>query len=608
MKVYYAPRIMQALVIVTQQIGKEASKMHLEDMDSLFLRHSEQLKSSYERGQRDILSTLSCQLTKTFSVAFPSDSAENLMETLKNVLSNKEDFFLIKNVECSLTDLYRLSKDTEKIIAFVEQGLSFEGRVKLKRLKINVKVVKDVPLDAQKDFLQQMFSDFFGTAANSRVVNYISALQEELKEVKNPKKFEVNFLDDKDLDRGNLFQQFDDVMAFGCKSSMNTQEIIELRFQKQQRRLLKEKEWEKHQIYLLKEQVKNKKKRVKAKQLEQLEMEKHLKRKNLDIEKERQELDRLKSNYYREKQRIQASHESKSRKISEVIAELASTLDQTDTYGKISPITETDALSDISYISDCDVSFDNSSINEVDVCTLQKRISELETLYKAETFPDRQEKIRKDLDSLKNYLINLRSSAALKNCSGSVRRLNSFKNLNENCFKSPVTSTLTSPKARCSLNLSQRSAYKSNTATPKSGSFNFRFDEIAPKEKNDEDYELKKFLRVQEVRLKEKEERVESERLGIIESLKKMPNANQVIPFLQKEFMEFKRKNQELEKKIRDFDQKEVQIGTKESLIRKMEKDLEVRSREVLENKGRLDEEKAGIIQTLGKLKEEFER
>lgn len=621
MRVYYAPRIMQALVINIQQIGKEASKMHLEDMDALSLRSSEQVKASFLRGQASVLTYISNQLSQTFSMPFPSDSCENLMQKLKSVLLQKEDFFLIKTIECSLNDLYRLQSDTEKIISKHEQGLQNEGRLKLRRLKLNIKLLKSESQSSQKDFLSQMFTDFFGTSVNNRVTQYISALQEELKEAKTPNKQEFNFIESNQVFESNFLenlQEYDDRPEFTRNSSMNTQEMIELRFQKQQRRLIKEKEWEKHQILLMKERCQIKKKKIKAKELEQTEIQNHLKKKNLEIEKERQELDRLKNNYYKEKERIKNCHDIKSRKISDAINELASTVDLTETYGKISPITETDAISDISYISDSDASFDNSSINETDLNQLQKRIVEIETLYKVENNPQIQDRLRKELDSLKNSHSMLRSQNILKSSSNSQRKFNSFRNLtlNDNALRSSLPASISSipyvatstPKSRASLNLNYRSGPKSNTATPKSTSIQFKFDEIMPKEKQEEDLELRKFLRVQEVRLKEKEERIEKERVGLIEKLKKLPYADDAIPFLKKEIFEFQRKNQELEKKLKEVENREYLIESRESRLARGEQELEIKNKEIQEIKIRLEDEKASVIQTLGKLKESFDR
>ena len=218
--------------------------MHLEDMDALSLRSSEQVQASFLRGQASVLTYLSNQLSQTFSMPFPSDSSENLMQKLKSVLLQKEDFFLIKTIECSLNDLYRLQSDAEKIISKHEQGLQNEGRLKLRRLKLNIKLLKSESTSSQKDFLSQMFNDFFGSTVNNRVTQYISALQDELKEAKNPNLQEFNFIESSKEFESNFLenlQDYNDRPEFLINSSMNTHEMIELRFQRQQKRIIKEK-------------------------------------------------------------------------------------------------------------------------------------------------------------------------------------------------------------------------------------------------------------------------------------------------------------------------------------------------------------------------------
>ena len=250
-------------------------------------------------------------------------------------------------------------------------------------------------------------------------------------------------------------------------------------------------------------------------------MEKTLKKKNVDLEKDKQELERQKDAYHREKKRISAAYECKVRKIGEVIAEISTTFETLDEQGKISPITDTDMLSDISYISDSDTSFDNSSIQqESDPLALQRRINELEIQFKSMQNIELQDKLQKEIEGLRTSLTKIRASSALKKSLINQKKFsgsrNTFHSLTETSLTLkrviPTGFSMISPKARLTTNfILEPKSNKSNTTTPKASSQNFTFNEIFPKESDEQDKELRKFLRVQETKLKEREENFEKE-------------------------------------------------------------------------------------------------
>lgn len=602
MKVYFAPKIMKALVIFIQHLNKEVNLMHLEDIQSFSLRTTEQISSAYKKARLDSIRQLSIDLSKIFGTAFPSDNYEKILEKLIQAYQSKENIHIIKNIECNLSDLYRLIKDTKKIIELAEQEISQEGKLRLRKFKINVKVQKDRNLEGSKIDIAKLFGAECNSELNDEVTQYVYAIKHELQEFKNKSCEDFSVVDP---GFENFIESFEEFSSRGT-TSMSMQEMLTVKYQRQQKKLIKEKEWEKHEIQILKQQLKNKKKKLKNRVIEQQDMEKLLKKKNLDIEKEKAELDRLKENYYREKKRIQAGYENKSKKLSEFLSELVTSFDNFETVGKISPITETEMFSDISFVSDSDTSFECYSVSEPDINMLQKRIFDLESQYKSEQSTETQEKIKKELDSLKNSYTNLRSAQALKVSNSNQKRFSFMRNisLTEVNSKKNTPLALGTPKPRSSL-ISQRQVFKSNTATPKANSQTFNFNEIFPKT---EETELKKFLRAQEVRLKEKEEKLEKDRESWLEKWNKTPDANQLIPLVQKEILEYRKKCEELDKKVKEIEVIKFNLDSKESDLAKIEKDVEVKMKEVNENKRKLEEEKGNIVQRLEKLIEELNR
>lgn len=347
--------------------------MHFEDLQSFSLRNNKLIEDSYNRGKKDLLQQLTKDLSSIFSTNF-NPKYDEIIEKLNRIFCSKDHLSIIKTVECHISDLYRLMKDAQRIIQMVEDGISNEGRIKLKKFKLNVRVTPDDVLDSMKDDIANMFNSSLNGELSNEVTQYITVLKREISEMsgKTSEFIGINQDEDKDFCYVEPFEPEPLAQSFIPRSalSMSTNEIISVKYQRQQKQMLKEKEWETKEIKLLKQKYKNKKRLLKLKKTEQQETENYLKKKNIEITKEKAEIERIRENYYREKKKIMYNYESKSRKLSEVINELTLTVENPEILGKISPITETEMISDASFISDIEASFDNS-IGEPDLISIQ---------------------------------------------------------------------------------------------------------------------------------------------------------------------------------------------------------------------------------------------
>ena len=580
--------------------------MHFEDLRSYALRNDQMIEEFYNRGQQDLLSQLAKDLSSSFGAKF-NPKYEEIIEKLKRLASSKDNLSIIKTVECHVSDLYRLMKDTQRIIQMVEDGVSNAGRIKLKKFKLNVRVAPDEVLDFMKDEIVNMFNSSLNEELSNEVTQYITALKRELSEMSGKTSEVIGKDQDDEFCFIEPFESEPTIQYLPPRSalSMSTNEMISVKYQRQQKQMLKEKEWENKEIKLLKQKYKNKKQILKLKKTEQQETENYLKKKNLEITKEKAEIERIRENYYREKKKIMNNYENKSRKLSEVINELTVTVENPETVGKISPITETEMMSDISFTSDLDASFD-SSIGEPDLSSIQRRISELETQFRSEPSNEVQERLKRDIDCLKNSYTNLRSAQVLRNSNSNQKRFNFNRNisLTDITGKRSTPVSISTPKPRLSIN-SSRPLFRT-TATPKSASQHFTFTDIAPVV--GEENELKKYLRAKEVKLTEKEERFEKERDYWIQKWNKLPNANELIPMVQKEIMEFKRKREEIDKKDKELDMKEMSLEAKENEIKRKEIEISQKLRDLEESKSKVEDEKSSLVERLNKLREDLER
>jgi DNA repair exonuclease SbcCD ATPase subunit len=605
MKVYSAPRIMQALVKFKQHIKKEASSMHFEDLRSYTLRCDQMIEQSYKNGRNDLLKELASDLGKSFGALFPVKYRE-IVEKISEIFRSRESLTVVKTVECHVSDLYRMLKDTQRIIQMFEDGISDTGRLKLKKFKINVRVRKDEVLDVLKDDIAEMFKSSLNNEISNEITQYITSLKNELKTRETEEEPVIIEPYTPDL----LIDTIDEFHTRGV-SSMSMGDMLSLKYQKQQKQLMREKEWENKEIKRLREKCRTKKRNLKLKERQHKESEDYLKKKNLEIVKEKAEIERLRDNYYREKNRIKKNYEDKSRKLSEVINELTVTSENPETVGKISPITETEMLSDISFLSDMDSSFD-SSIGEPDITSLQRRIADLEGQFKSESCIEIQDRLKRDIDSLKNSLTNLRSSQALKNSSQNQKRFSFNRNISlteitckrPTPVSTPLPPSIQTPKQRLSLT-SSRPLFRSSAATPKSSSHHFNFNEVSSV--NEEETEKKKFLRALEVKIYEKQERFEKERNSWLEKWSRLPDANQLIPMVQKEIIEYKKKCDEFDRKIKEIHEKEAEFSRKEGEVKKKESELDNKIKEINEKTSKLEEERTSILEKLGKLREDLE-
>lgn len=593
------------LVNEIQPRSKENFLMHLEDLESLSLQHKLNCEKMYEKGRNDTLASLSKDLYKSLNLSIPTSSYSAFLNTIQSAIIGESNKSLFYSIECESYELYQLIADTEKILNHVEQGNASEGKLKLKQFKFNVKIRKNEYLELEKQQISEVFKEIYEIQLDPDVSHYIAILKQQVRDLENTplhtEEFE-NCIED--------FKEYNEKFEISPPSeNLCTEEIITIRLQKQQKILIDEKAWEVKIAGHLKEKNRIKQKKLKEKQYELNELERNFKKKNLEIEKERHELDRLKDAYYREKKKISIAMEGKSKKLCEVIGELSENFTSFELMGKVSPITETDMLSDISYMSDCDTSFDNSSTQESDSKQLQQRISELEGQYKYLQTPDSQEKAQRELDTLRNSLTKIRASNVLKSSMVNQKKFLSTRtsshSLTEPNFKKTLQGQITLFSPRKRVNITE--AFKTNS-TPKANSQHFAFTEIMPKESEEDDKELRRYLRIQELKLKEKEEKLEKDKEKAMLTWMKLPNANELIPMVQKEILESKKKTEEAEKKLLDYERKVLEFNKKNEENKKKEADLDGKIREVSMMKERLDEEKAIVLDKLERLKGELER
>jgi hypothetical protein len=357
MRVEYAQKHSRQLQVTSiQPARKELALMYFEDLLSLSARSTEQISSSYAQGRLDVMKCLSKDLQSLLGLSLPTDSYLAFLKQLQFAITSKASSNMLHFVECDLSDLYALAANTQRFISLIEQSLAVEQQLKIRNFRFRLRVTKNQYLETEKQEISEAFRELNNVGLDNNVLMYILALKKEIAENSEGSFREVikNECGKEERIGEEWEEEFLENFSFG----MTTEDMVCSKLQKQQRKLLTEKDWEKFQVQRMKEKYRNKKKKLKIRAQELSELEKHLNKKNLDIVKDKDEVERLRDAYYKEKNRIKSNNEAKTKLLSDAIFDLSRTFDCSEMQGKISPITETDMLSDISYVSDSDTSFD----------------------------------------------------------------------------------------------------------------------------------------------------------------------------------------------------------------------------------------------------------
>ena len=577
---------------------------------------------TYEKGRQDMLVHLCETLKKNLGIDLPTDSPNSFIKKLACILVERPCLLKFHVIQCQFQDLLKLYGDLERILDRVQNGVTNEGRVKFGNLKIDVKVQGGAYALNEKQRIATQFD--FGEIQASDKNGKIVELEQEIKELKLRLALPSNF-DELELMFMRQIQELPAVeedflvcplAAPGFISDMSTQ-----KYKKQQEKLLQDKDWEKQEALNVKASYHQKKQKLDQKSTDLLELEKQLKKKNLDLEKEKHEVERLKEAYYKEKKRVLISLENKSHMITELISSLSQSLESQENLDKISPITETDMQSDVSsIINDMDISFESISqmgeTKEPDIKYLQQHLGDLEQLYKT----DMSESLQREMDGIRNQIVKIRSSQAIKSSLCNQKKFdfnvraqrNSLCEANINFKRLTVPSA--TPKAKLGLKLNPFDFSKAETreaaSTPKNSSLGFNFGEILGtcKEFDEEETAMKKIFRVRELKLKEREDELDKDKEKCMNMWKKLPMANDLIPMVQKEILELKAARERFRRKCEMCERKEVMLVQKIGEINKQQREMKEKQREIEEVKEKLDDDKTNVIYKLQKLKGDIEK
>lgn len=588
----------------------EKKLMYIEDIVSYNRISKKIISNSYNQGKKDMLSDITKEISNDLGISLTLDSFEDFIKSLEKLLSPKNKFNSVHSIQCGTYDLYRLIKDSERIINLAEQDLFYEGRVNLNNFKIDLKVKKTQSLQPEKKEIAQAFNDATDTALDD-TSKYILSLKQEIEDLKILSAFQIRFQDFDTKLAENFSENPKPTKPIKSLGAL-TKDIILYKNQQKFSKIIQDQEWEKQEVNYIKEKYTKKKEKLKNRKIELLDLEKNLKKRNLEIEKEKDELDRLKEFYYKKKKKISSFIEQKSKKISEAISEIAINFDSIDSIEKVS--TETDITLDISYKSDTDTLNESYSQEIPDPQILQRKIYDLESQYRSGLTADAQQKVQKEIDLVKNNLANIRAYNIIKTSQANQKKFNMLavhNSLSDSSLKHKKNIrpdlALLSPRYNLTSSITSPKVVNDSPSTSKTTSKS-SFTDVFVKESQMHRKVLNKHLKAREIKLKEKEDQLDRDSQIMIEKWNKIPLANEAIPFIQKEILEYIKKKQELAKVIKNYKRKELHLNLKIEEFDIKQKDIENKNKEICEFKQKINEKRLNIIRNLGKLQEELEK
>lgn len=523
--------------------------------------------------------------------------------------SNSLDQNFINYVECSLTDLYQLVEDSQRIIRLVESDLKYLGRLALGSFKLDVKVAKEDNLIPDKEdigdqMLQTNFncekSKFFDDVFADNPIFYMF-------EGKANEAFErIRFTNQIVVDIGkNSMKLFD-----GAKSSIiNYLEYQLLKKSKKDENIkTQELDWQSLQAKAKKSSFFTKSKKIMMKEEELRKLNRNISQQIVKNAKDRERFEEDIEMFIKEKEDFMMITKNKVEMITKVLQEIEDF--------KVEEKEEPKANQSL---RPYDVP---SIIQEVplehQIKSLQEELVRLEYEYKSSTIPESLETISTNIDRVKSNLLNLQSLKVIKstvrNSSAIRSRIKqadrNLDNISDHTSSSKEADTLKprnlphpfrnpnitfSPVRRLEVNTSRL-----DTSTLNSPS---RRSPYLHKSENKETVELKKFLRKKEQELKEREEDLEYEENKVMQNWAEVVDKGEIVELIEKEVKEFRKNKQEFLAKKANLEREKFEWNERFLSVKNREKDCAIGFDRLKENEKEFERKKESIYQRLEWLK-----
>lgn len=485
-----------------------------------------------------LLKALAVRFQSILGGLVPHSCFEGFCEAVENLVVDT-CVMKIHDVEVNVSDLYRLREKITKIIEFNFHQKFFRTKIKIGTMRVNLKVNRNDEAFPSKNEISDLFMTQFNIdhipqdAYIDKLEKRILQLEHKLNAIQIPEYLNAF------PDTSPSAEDFKDFQApVSSFTDASNQYFNNKKFALVQLKLLNDKEWDAFDAKILKAKCSKKLKKLSIKKSKLTETENSLRKKNIELEKEKNLLEKAKEAFDSQKSRFLSLNQSRLAALSEFISELGCQ-------------NLSISLEEPSTILKPDLASIDTELNE-----LSAELKTLEFQYKSRKSLN-QYQIASQIEHVKNRVSTLKSLKAIQNLS------------------KPSIST-NSSSYHIDKSLSPRNAYNAEK-------------KIANKPDVNET-ELRRQLRVKELRIKEREEEILDHEEKMMRYWQENLECKDVIKNTLKAFEEFRCFKDKYERRIDFVEKKRLEL--QETLI-----EIGRRENDLVSLKAAIESEKTEIEQ-----------
>jgi hypothetical protein len=511
-----------------------------------------------DKPEQKVLSYISERLENTLGIKLPCSSSTVFCKAIESICIDKCSL-KSHDIECNVYELHLLIDKLNQLIEVSQYQKYLRSKIKINDMRINLRISNNSEGLASKTEISKGFSEVL----DCNEINRVGLLEKRLGDLEF--KLEMQFLNGTDLylplvPEPESFAVEPRIIKF---SENSTENFTIKKFAYSQHKVIQEKEWEAFEAKVLKSKYQKKLKKLSTQKLKVSEKEITIQKKNLEIEKQKIQLEALKSSIESQKSKQSAQISLKIQAIKDFISENLVFLNS-------------------SISIENEESLDTSKI-ESKISDLQAEYKDLENLYRKGSSSNLKT-IEGQLDHIKTQLTTYRSLRVLYWAKSNNKTLST-----NTSFPAPIVSQYLSPR--------HGKNYRHE-----------RIDDMSSIKQDEVDTELRKQLRVKELRIKEREEEAFINEQRAIKywdhSLDTQTFAVNAIAALN----ELKKLKDKYENRLEFFDKKKMELCNKIEEISRREHQLLQLKQNLDEDKEKFEHEKHYFITKANKLLKSLEK
>ena len=504
------------------------------------------LDESIDHNAEKIILNYICErLKNTLKIVLPWKNSDLFCKGLETLCFGK-CILKVHDIECILYDIYKLNQKIQQIIELSQQQKQLKAKIKINDMRINLKINRNNEPFCDKTEITEAFFNIFDIKEKSTDKNYVKLLEDKIRDLEF--KLELSLTDYQIEGVSDYSEIVLNEIAIDYKllSDDYNERLSIKKLALAQNKILSDKEWDAMDVKLLKAKCQKKLKKIAGKKIKIGEQELTMRKKNIDLEKEKNSLEKQKSLMESQKIKLQNQTQIKIHALKTFVADVRLYLNY-------------------SIDSEENQSLDLSTI-DTEISNLKEDLKKLEAQYKSKNNLNNKT-IETQMEHIKTQLTSYRSLKVLQT--------------SPKPYKSITNSA--SPTFMLDKNLSPNALHRKK--------FNFNIVDLSGI-KNEEDNELRKYLRVKELRIKDREEEVYTNEQRALNFWINTLEHREIIINVQKALTDLKKSKEKYENRIEFYEKKKFELQNRLDEIIRRENEISNSKEELANEKDSFEQEK----------------